>query len=147
MSHTTEEITMRSAKSRPLVFRSSLGVLALAFFAAITAGAQQSAQPSKFTGCVQAGSGDSIILSAPNVCAVLKGKISAEQVTGHQIELKGVLTPSNKSGPATIQVESVSSVGQSCTETCAARPRGRGLHPPPKEVPGSEGGTPGAPVQ
>jgi hypothetical protein len=138
---------MRSAESRPLVFRSSLGVLAFAFSAIIAAGAQQAAQSSKFSGCVQAGSGDSVILSAPNVCAVLKGKISAEQVSGHQIELTGVLTPATKSGPATIQVDAVSSVGQSCTETCAARPRGRGLHPPAKEVPGSEGGTPGAPMQ
>jgi hypothetical protein len=105
------------------------------------------ASPAKFTGCVQKGSDESIILSAPNVCAVLKGKVSAEKVSGHRIELKGVLSPATNSGPATIQVESVASVGQSCTETCSLRPHGRGLHRPAAgEVPGSEGGTPGEPM-
>ena len=128
--------------------RSTFAILALSI--ALSAGAQQAAQTSsaKFTGCAQASSG-TVVLSAPNVCAVLKGKLSADQVTGHQIELKGVLSPATRSAPATIQVESVSSIGQSCTETCVVRPRGRGLHPPAgtaSEVPGSEGGTPGAPM-
>ena len=128
--------------------RSTLGILALSI--AVSASAQQAApaSPAKFTGCVQVSSG-TVVLSAPNVCAVLKGKISADQVTGHQIELKGILSPATRSTPATIQVDSVSSVGPSCSETCAVRPRGRGLHPPAgatNEVPGSEGGTPGAPM-
>ena len=128
--------------------RTTLAILALSI--AVSAGAQQAAQtsPAKFTGCVQVSSG-TVVLSAPNVCAVLKGKISADQVTGHQIELKGILSPATKTTPPTIQVDSVSSVGPSCSETCAVRPRGRGLHPPAgttNEVPGSEGGTPGAPM-
>ena len=131
-----------------VTLRSTFAVVVLS--TAMAASAQQAApaSPAKFTGCVQVSSG-TVVLSAPNVCAVLKGKISADQVTGHQIELKGVLSPATKSSPATIQVDSVSSVGPSCSETCAVRPRGRGLHPPAgtaNEVPGSEGGTPGAPM-
>ena len=138
---------MSSAKIRPFATGSTLALLTFAFSAA---GAQQPAQPSpaKYTGCVQSDSA-SIVLRAPNVCAVLKGKISASEVAGHQIELTGVLSPATKTSPPIIQVDSVSSVGQSCTETCAARPRGRGLHHPTgasSEVPGSEGGTPGAPM-
>jgi len=129
-----------------VTLRTTFAVVVLS--AAIAAGAQQAAQtsPAKFTGCVQVSSG-TVVLSAPNVCAVLKGKISADQVTGHQIELKGILSPATKTTSATIQVDSVSSVGKSCSETCAVRPRGRGLHPPAgtaNEAPGSEGGTPGA---
>ncbi|HEX6495678.1 MAG TPA: hypothetical protein VF018_09355 [Acidobacteriaceae bacterium] len=137
---------MRSARIQP---SATVAVVAVAFTLGGAAGAQQPAQPSpaKYTGCVQ-GDSASIVLRAPNLCAVLKGKVSASEVAGHQIELTGVLSPATKTNPATIQVESVSSVGQSCTETCAARPRGRGLHPTntSSEVPGSEGGTPGAPM-
>ena len=139
---------MRSPECRPFASRTALAVLAVAFSFATAARAQQAPQasPAKFTGCVQTGTGDSVILTTPNVCAVLKGKISAQEVAGHQIELQGILSPATKSAPATIQVDSVSSVGQSCTETCVARPRGRGLHRPTSEVPGSEGGTPGEPM-
>jgi hypothetical protein len=139
---------MRTAEVRPSTYCKAFAVSILLCIA-VAGRAQQPAQasPATYNGCVQkaSDSSDTLILTARNMCAVLKGKLSAEQVAGHQIELKGLLSPATKSGPASIQVDSVSSVGQSCSETCVLRPRSRGIHPPTAdEVPGSEGGTPGA---
>jgi hypothetical protein len=104
--------------------------------------------PAAFSGCVQKapGSSTTLVLSTPTTCARLTGKFSVEQLAGHQIDLKGVLTPRTSSTPASIQVESVEKVGGVCSDVCSLQPpRSRGLHPPPQgEVPGTEGGTPGA---
>jgi hypothetical protein len=104
--------------------------------------------PASFSGCVQKapGSSTTLVLSTPTTCAKLSGKFSVEQLAGHQIDLKGVLTPRTSSTPALIQVESVKKVGDVCSDVCSLQPpRSRGLHPPPqREVPGTEGGTPGA---
>jgi len=104
------------------------------------------AEPATYSGCVQKASGSStdLVISTPKVCARLQGKVSADDLVGHQVELKGVLTPRSSSVAASIQVDSVVSVGKSCSDVCSLRPPGsRGLHPPPGAVPGSEGGTPG----
>jgi hypothetical protein len=107
--------------------------------------------PTAFSGCVQKapGSADTLVISTPNACATLKGAVSVDKLSGRQVDLKGVLTPKTPSAPASIDVTTVVSVGQSCSEVCSLKPPGtRGLHrPPANEVPGTEGGTPGAPEQ
>jgi hypothetical protein len=103
--------------------------------------------PATYTGCVQKapGSDTALIISTPNACARLTGKVSADDLAGHQIELKGILTPRTPSSSATMQVDSVVKVGSTCSDVCLLKPPGtRGLHPPDKAIPGSEGGTPGA---
>jgi hypothetical protein len=108
--------------------------------------AAKSPAPAAYSGCVQKapGSTTDLVISTPTACAKLAGKFSVDDLAGHQVELKGILTPRSASTSATIQVDSVVSVGQSCTDVCSLRPPGtRGLHPP-QAVPGSEGGTPGA---
>jgi hypothetical protein len=103
--------------------------------------------PAKFSGCVQKapGSSSTLVISSGTVCATLKGSLAADKLVGHQIELEGVLTPRTAAAGASIQVNSVASVGQSCSDVCSLQPpRSRGLHAPVNgAVPGSEGGTPG----
>ena len=96
---------------------------------------------SSFSGCVNSGVTDknTIILSGESVCAKLTGNFSAEKLIGHQVDLKGVLTERTPTTPANIHVESIHSIGKSCSNTCSLQPPGtRGL-----EKPGKEGGTPG----
>ena len=103
--------------------------------------------PAKFSGCVQKapGSSSTLVISSGTVCATLKGSLADDKLVGHQIELEGVLTPRTAAAGASIQVNSVASVGQSCSDVCSLQPpRSRGLHAPVNgAVPGSEGGTPG----
>jgi hypothetical protein len=103
--------------------------------------------PATFSGCVQKApdSSTTLVISTPTACAKLSGKFSVDDLTGHQVELKGILTPRSTSAAATIEVDSVVNVGQNCTEVCSLRPPGtRGLHPPQGDaVPGSKAGTPG----
>jgi len=103
--------------------------------------------PATYTGCVQKapGSDTALVISAPKACARLTGKAAATSLAGHQVELKGILTPLTPAAAASIQVDSVVSVGKSCTDVCSLRPPGtRGLHPPQQDaIPGTEGGTPG----
>lgn len=117
---------MRIAEVRPFPSTRILAITVLAFLIPATAGAQQASQASSssFTGCVQGSYGEPFVLTAPNFCAILKGKV-ADELIGHQIQVTGVLAPATKASPATIQVASVSSVGDACTETCAARPQPR----------------------
>jgi hypothetical protein len=86
-----------------------------------------------------------LVISTPTACALLTGKVSAEKLAGHQVELTGILTPRTATAAASIQVDSVGSVGKSCTDVCALKPpMSRGLHRPSgSAIPGSEGGTPG----
>ncbi|HEX9198360.1 MAG TPA: hypothetical protein VF865_02285 [Acidobacteriaceae bacterium] len=109
------------------------------------ASAAPAAKPGAFTGCVQKEPGTSnLVISTPNVCARLTGKSATEKLVGHEIDLHGILVPRTASTAASIQVESVTKVGKSCTDVCALQPPGtRSLHPKDHEVPGSEGGTPG----
>jgi hypothetical protein len=104
--------------------------------------------PETFSGCVQKAPGSStdLVMSTPSACARLAGNVHVDELVGHQVDLKGVLTPRSGSAAASIQVDSVVSVGKSCSDVCSLRPPGsRGLHPPKDgAVPGSEGGTPGA---
>jgi hypothetical protein len=142
--------------------RCAIGIaIAASFcFAAIQASAQASTQapgttppptpaaPATYSGCVQkAPSPDTtLVISTPTACARLTGKLPVDDLSGHQVELKGILTPRTTSSSASIQVDSVISVGSSCSDVCSLRPPGaRGLHPPQDgAIPGSEGGTPGA---
>ena len=104
--------------------------------------------PAKFSGCVQKapGSSSTLVINSATVCATLKGSLADDKLVGHQIELTGVLTPRTAAAAASIQVNSVASVGQSCSDVCSLQPpRSRGLRAPVSgAVPGSEGGTPGA---
>jgi hypothetical protein len=96
-----------------------------------------------YSGCVQQSptDKDTLVLSAESVCARLTGTLSATQLIGHEIDLKGVLTPRVGTTPASIKVDSVVHVGKSCSDVCALLPpKKRGLG---GEVPGKEGGTPG----
>ena len=110
--------------------------------------------PETYSGCVQKapGSTTDLIISAPTACARLTGKLPdpnlpSQDLAGHEVELKGVLTPRTPSTAASIEVGSVVSVGKSCTDVCSLQPHTRGLHPP-SATPGGEGGTPGlAPTQ
>jgi len=99
----------------------------------------------RFKGCVQASPADkdTLILTAESTCAKLTGKFSAGKLSGHQIDLKGVLAPRTSTDPATIHVDSVVSVGKTCSDVCSLQPpRSRGLKRG-GETPGKEGGTPG----
>jgi hypothetical protein len=112
--------------------------------AAAPAPAPAPVQP--FQGCVQPlpTDKDTLVLSADSVCATLTGKFSAAKIAGHDIDLKGVLTPRTSTVPASILVDKVVSVGKPCTEVCSLQPpRTRGLGHG-GETPGKEGGTPGA---
>jgi hypothetical protein len=126
----------------------------------IVAGTQASAQtsggmppapkpvaPATYSGCVQRapGSSTTLVISSPTACARLTGKFTADELAGHEVELKGILTPRSTSAAASIKVDSVVSVGKACSDACSLRPPGtRGLHPPGGDaIPGSEGGTPG----
>jgi hypothetical protein len=100
-----------------------------------------------FQGCVQPSPTDKtvLIVSTENACAKLTGKFKAADISGHQVELKGVLTPyASPTAPASIKVESVVTVGKPCEDVCSLQPphtRGLGHG---GETPGKEGGTPGA---
>ena len=101
--------------------------------------------PATFQGCVQKapGSTTTLVISSATVCATLKGSLADDKLVGHEIELKGVLTPRTPDVAASIQVDSVASVGKSCSNACSLRPpASRGLHAP-SAIPGSQGGTPG----
>jgi hypothetical protein len=99
-----------------------------------------------FQGCVQPSPTDKtvLIVSTDNACAKLTGKFKAADISGHQVELKGVLTPyASATAPASIKVDSVVTVGKPCEDVCSlVPPHTRGLHG--GETPGKEGGTPGA---
>ena len=99
-----------------------------------------------YSGCVQKApdSPTTLVISTPTACARLTGKVSVDALAGHAVELNGVLTPGTPAAPASILVNSVGSVGNSCSDVCSLRPPGtRGLHRPDNAVPGSEGGTAG----
>jgi hypothetical protein len=98
-----------------------------------------------FQGCVQPSPTDktTLILSAETTCAKLTGKFSATDLSGHLVDLKGVLTARTPAAPASIRVDSVTSVGKACSDVCSLHPPGtRGLGRG-GETPGKEGGTPG----
>jgi hypothetical protein len=105
------------------------------------------AEPATYSGCVQKAPNSStdLVISTPKVCARLEGNVSANDLVGHEVELKGVLTPRTSSVAASIQVDSIVRVGTSCSDVCSLKPpSSRGLHRPQDgAVPGSEGGTPG----
>ena len=116
--------------------------------ASAQAPAAQSAPPApqKFQGCVQPSPTDKtvLIVSTESACAKLSGKFTASKISGHQIELSGVLTPLTSTTPASIKVDSVLTVGKPCSDVCSLQPphtRGLGHG---GETPGKEGGTPGA---
>ena len=147
-------IANRIAEIAPVARGRALGVVIAACLCAV--GAHGSAQattaaqppaPATYTGCVQkvSASDPTLVISTPNACAKLTGKVSAGDLAGKQVELRGILTPRTPSAAASIQVDSVVSVGKSCADVCSLRPPGaRGLHPPQNDaIPGSEGGTPG----
>lgn len=121
--------------------------LAAAQACAQTSGTAPAPTHATYTGCVQKASGSdtTLILSTRNACARLTGKVFADDLAGRQVELKGTLTPRTASSAATIQVDEVLKVGNSCSGVCSLKPPGtRGLHKPDNAVPGSDGGTPGA---
>jgi hypothetical protein len=124
-----------------------VGPLAIAQAAGGETAPPKPAAPAAYSGCVQKASDapTTLVISTPNACARLAGNVSADTLAGHQVELTGILTPRTPSAPASIQVDSVGSVGKSCTDVCSLRPPGtRGLHRPnDNAVPGTEGGTPG----
>jgi hypothetical protein len=100
---------------------------------------------SRYAGCVQRSTTDkdTIILSNETLCAKLTGTFSAEKLVGHEVGLKGVLTDRAISIPATIRVVSINSIGKSCADVCSLfPPHGRPLKK--GDIPGKEGGTPGA---
>jgi hypothetical protein len=112
--------------------------------AAPTPTAKPPAPAREFQGCVQPSPIDKtvLVLSTDTVCARLVGSLATPQLTGHQIDLKGVLTPRTRDESASIRVDSVVSVGKPCSDVCSLRPPGtRGLGG--GETPGKEGGTPG----
>jgi len=114
---------------------------------AIQAQAPAAPPVQSFQGCVQPSPTDKtvLIVSTDNACAKLTGKFKAADLSGHQVELKGVLTPyASATAPASIKVESVVTVGKPCEDVCSLQPphtRGLGHG---GETPGKEGGTPGA---
>ena len=89
-----------------------------------------------------------LILNTETACAKLTGKFSATQLDGHEVDLKGVLTPRTSALPASLRVDAVVSVGKPCSEVCSLTPpKSRGLGKG-GEIPGRQGGTPGeAPTQ
>lgn len=124
-------------------------VLALNFCAIATPCLSQATphpttQPaSNYTGCVQRSTTDknTLVLSGESVCAKLTGSFSSEKLAEHEVDLKGVLTERTAANPAAIRVDSVDSVGKSCSNTCSLQPPGtRGLRG--GEKPGKEGSTP-----
>ena len=107
--------------------------------------AQTAAQVAAYSGCVVESTTekDTLVLSAESVCAKLTGTLSEKKLAGHEIDLKGVLTPRAGTIPASIKVDSVVSVGKACSDVCSLRPpKSRGLGKG-GEIPGKEGGTPG----
>jgi hypothetical protein len=123
------------------------GGLSVASWAAAQSTPAAAAAPAekKFSGCVQPvpTDKDTLVLSGDTVCAKLTGKFAAADLTGHQVELNGVLTPRTPGTPASIEVGSVASVGKSCSDVCSLKPPGtRGLGKG-GQMPGKEGGTPG----
>jgi hypothetical protein len=106
--------------------------------------------PATYTGCVQQLPTDktTLVLSTESICAKLTGTFSATQLDGHQVDLKGVLTPRTSTLPASLRVDSVVTVGKVCSDVCSLRPpKSRGLGKG-GEIPGRQGGTPGeAPTQ
>jgi hypothetical protein len=105
---------------------------------------EASAAPVAFSGCVMASptDKDTLLLNTDSVCANLAGKFATPNLAGHQIDLKGVLTPRAGKTPASIEVDSVDKIGKSCSQICSPLPpRARGLG---GERPGREGGRPGA---
>ncbi|MGD0796258.1 MAG: hypothetical protein ABR910_00920 [Acidobacteriaceae bacterium] len=111
--------------------------------APLTAAAGATAAPSAYSGCVMESATDkgTFILSADSVCARLTGKLATSDLSGHQIEIEGVLTPRVARTPASIEIDSVHKIGKSCSEVCSLLPPGtRGLG---GERPGKEGGRPG----
>jgi hypothetical protein len=143
------EAIAQATRGCSFVIAACLG-LAGAHASAQATGSTTSAPPaaSTYKGCVQKapGSEGTLIISTTNVCAKLTGKVSADSLPGHEVELQGILTPRTPSAAASIQVNSVTSVGSACRNVCSLRPPGtRGLHKPEDgAVPGTEGGTPGA---
>jgi hypothetical protein len=123
------------------------GCLAAASNASAQATATTPPASATYKGCVQKapGSEGTLVISTPNACAKLAGKVSADALAGHEVELQGILTPRTPSVAASIQVDSVTHVGAACSNVCALQPPTRGLHrPQSNDVPGTEGGTPGA---
>ena len=124
----------------------AVGPLAFAQGSSTEGTASKTPAAATYSGCVQKApdSPTTLVISTPTACAKLTGKVSADTLAGHAVVLNGILTPSSTSTPASIQVNSVSSVGNSCSDVCSLRPPGaRGLHKPDNAVPGSEGGTAG----
>lgn len=123
------------------------GPLAFAQAAGSETAPPKPSAPATYSGCVQKApdAPTTLVISTATACARLAGNVSADTLAGHQVELTGILTPRTPSIPASIQVDSVGSVGKSCTDVCSLRPPGtRGLHRPnDNAVPGTEGGTPG----
>jgi hypothetical protein len=156
MEETMGTVAYRTAALSGAVQACTLGIAIAACFAGTQATAQAASNPpaaakppapATYSGCVQKApdSTTDLVISTPKVCALLTGKVSADAVAGHQVELTGILTPRTSSAAASIQVNSVGSVGKACTDVCALKPpMSRGLHRPTNgEIPGSEGGTPG----
>ena len=107
--------------------------------------ASASSSVAHYAGCVQRSTTDkdTIILSNETLCAKLTGTFVADKLVGHEVDLKGVLTDGTASTPAAIRVNSIGSIGKSCSDVCSLLPPGkRGLKK--GELPGKEGGTPGA---
>jgi len=122
------------------------GSCAFAQGSSTEAAASKTPAAATYSGCVQKAPDvpTTLVISTPTVCAKLAGKVSADALAGHTVVLNGILTPSTASAPASIQVNSVGSVGNSCSDVCSLRPPGtRGLHRPDSAVPGSVGGTAG----
>jgi hypothetical protein len=139
---------LRPSLSKPV----KAGLLALACAAAClghSAGAQAPATPApanpeRFTGCVvrSAAEKDTLILNTETACARLTGSFPAANLAGHEVDLKGILTPRTPSTAASLHVDSVVSIGKACSDICSLQPPGtRGLGK--GEKPGKEGGTPG----
>ena len=146
---------MRSITNRIAGLPCSMMVIAgCVCFTAARASAQTSGAaaappaPATYKGCVQKapGTDGTLLISTPSACAKLTGKVVGDNAIGHEVQLEGILMPRTPSVPASLQVNSVVSVGDACSTVCTLRPR-RGLISPqnaPKATPGTEGGTPRA---
>jgi hypothetical protein len=150
MDRIADRNVTRARSARCLVLGRSIALAAVLMASAGYAqesGNTSPAKPTAFSGCVQkaSGSGNTLIISGEAVCATLKGKLAEEKLIGHQVDLKGVLTARTASVAASIEVQSVEKIGESCSDVCKLQPPGtRGLRPPKDhEIPGTEGGTPG----
>jgi len=148
-----------AAKSATTVRLMLAAIAVCGVVAAITVAAAQSptaAQPdtappaeAKYSGCVVPLEADKdiLVINTATVCAKLTGKFTAADVAGHEVDLSGVLTAGTSTTPASISVNSVTNVGKSCSSSCALLPpRKRGLGKG-GQLPGKEGGTPGAAPQ